>query len=791
MKTKYPFQILALLTLFIGLLPPQIITFAAPEIKGINVSIQASQLPVDYISQYSRAASQNCDCGPASVAMIVQAYGKRPAGLSPIDFIGDIRAKMNKSGSACPAVSAYTSNDDRIKALAAYGIKSTAINGNPLQSIKDALAQGKPVIARVNAKTLGRGNYTHAIVVIGFSSDGQTVLVNDPDNRFSNTATPGGANKSWAIAKFGEALVAAGSPYGLVISTALVSAPTYSAIWAAQSAYPTVLQGQSADFSVSFINISNAAWSNAGANPAHLGITNPDSGSVDYNYKSPFICPTWLGNMTPANLSETTVLPGGTGTFNFKICIPANTPPGKHRISVAPLIENITWMIQPGVTVYWDITVKEAEATCPSTFNGWKGEYYNSGNFSGPMTLCRDESEINFIWNMDSPASAVSPDNFSARFSRTLDLPEGEYTFHLTGDDGIRLMVDGQNLIDQWINQPATEYTAQIHLDAGSHSVQVDYYESTGGAIVKLWWDASTVQPASLSASASSTSPSIQIGETANVILNLNNISAEGLTAVEFACQTDPSLAEISALSESGLFGADAVFAPSGPTEGRFILPIAASNENKATDSGEAARFTIKALHSGELNVDCAVKVSNSDNELTDIPFTTVRISLNAIAIPPTEDPIIDEAPPATEIPSEEDGMLKGSVIASKPVTIRVLNADGSEAANIPAESNGSFVVSLSAGDYTIIASSDGFLSAQGNVVITAGQTSVMPQFTLLAGDINADNMIDALDIVSIGANYGKPVPSVADLNNDGKLDVLDLLLIAHNYRKSGPVNWQ
>jgi hypothetical protein len=459
-------------------------------------------------------------------------------------------------------------------------------------------------------------------------------------------------------------------------------------------------------------------------------------------------------------------------------------------------------MIQPGVTVYWDVTVKAAEVTCPSTINGWKGEYYNSRDFSGPMVLCRDEAEVNFTWNRDRPNPAVTPDNFSARFSRTLDLPAGDYTFHLAGDDGIRLIVDGQTLIDKWIDQVVTEYTAQVHLEAGSHSIQVDYYESISGAIVKLWWDVnSPVEPVSLSASASAVPSSIKVGETAKVGINLKNIPAEGLTAVEFACQVDPSLAEVSALSESGLFGPDAVFAPNGPTNGNFILPIAASNENRATVDGEAAQFTVKALQSGELTINCAVKVSNGDNELTDIPFASVKLSFTSTSNPPTETPNPDETPatetpipgetPATETPSVDEGMLKGSVIASKPVAIRLLNSDGSEAANISAESNGSFSANLPAGNYTIVASAGGFLSAQGNIVITAGQTGVMPQFNLLAGDINSDGKIDALDVVSIGANYGKSTPAVADLNNDGKLDVLDLQLLARNYRKSGPINWQ
>jgi len=793
MKAKNLFQILVLLTLLMGLLPPQTITYAASESNELSASALSTTLAIPYISEFSGAPTQNYDCGPATAGMIVQAFGKRPANISDATFIGEIRKKMNKTGAV------GTGSNDRKVALAAYGIGSTVIkssNPDPVQTIRDALAQGKPVIARVNGTKLGRRYAGHVVVVTGFSADGQIIYVNDPDSSIRGTSTPGGV-AAWPVDIFRTAMLnvteLASEGYGLLINDGLV---TYGGVWVTQSAYPTVAQGQSADLSFTIQNTGNTPLVNSGANPTRIGTTNPTNNAIDFI--SPFACPTWVSNGRPANLAESSVAPGSNGTFNFPICIPANTTPGKYRISVAPLVEGITWMIQPGVTVYWDITVKAAEVTCPATFNGWKGEYYNSRDFSGPMVLCRDESEINFTWNRGSPAPSVSPDNFSARFFRTLDLPAGDYTFHLAGDDGIRLIVDGQTLIDKWIDQVVTEYTAQVHLEAGSHSIQVDYYESISGAIVKLWWDVDLpVEPVSLSASASAVPSSIKVGENAKVSVNLKNIPAEGLTAVEFACQVDPSLAEVSALSESGLFGPDAVFAPNGPTNGDFILPIAASNENRATAGGEAAQFTVKALQPGELTINCAVKVSSGNNELTDVPFTQIKLLLKAVVAPPTAPPVtvtpppVTVTPPMTETPSIVEGTLKGSVIASKPVTIRLLNADNSEAASITAESNGSFGASLPAGNYTIVASAGGFLSAQGSIVITAGQTSAMPQFNLLAGDINADGKIDALDVVSIGANYGKPAPFVADLNNDGKLDVLDLQLLARNYRKSGPINWQ
>jgi hypothetical protein len=73
-------------------------------------------------------------------------------------------------------------------------------------------------------------------------------------------------------------------------------------------------------------------------------------------------------------------------------------------------------------------------------------------------------------------------------------------------------------------------------------------------------------------------------------------------------------------------------------------------------------------------------------------------------------------------------------------------------------------------------------------VTITDGSTTPLPTITLIAGDIDGDNVIDQFDALTIGMNYNKAIPSEADLNNDGIINVLDLELLAKNYRKTGPV---
>ena len=63
-----------------------------------------------------------------------------------------------------------------------------------------------------------------------------------------------------------------------------------------------------------------------------------------------------------------------------------------------------------------------------------------------------------------------------------------------------------------------------------------------------------------------------------------------------------------------------------------------------------------------------------------------------------------------------------------------------------------------------------------------------MPTISLLAGDIDNNDVIDQFDAMTIGMNYNSTTPTAADLNNDGVINVLDLELLAGNYRETGPL---
>ncbi len=110
--------------------------------------------------------------------------------------------------------------------------------------------------------------------------------------------------------------------------------------------------------------------------------------------------------------------------------------------------------------------------------------YWNNKFLSGPPALTRTESVINYNWGEGSPAGNIQNDNFSARWSTTYNLLPGTYTFATTADDGVRVYVNGQRLIDQWYNSAAREGRANYYHSGGNVDVVVEYYEAAQYATI-------------------------------------------------------------------------------------------------------------------------------------------------------------------------------------------------------------------------------------------------------------------------------------------------------------------
>jgi len=122
----------------------------------------------------------------------------------------------------------------------------------------------------------------------------------------------------------------------------------------------------------------------------------------------------------------------------------------------------------------------------------WRGEYWANRDLAGLPALVRGDNRIDFAWEAGSPAPVIPADGFSARWSRTVGLDPGTYRFSVLVDDGARLWIDDQLVIDSWMDGSARELTADLPLAAGTHKVVLEAYEHVGHARVRLVWEAIT-----------------------------------------------------------------------------------------------------------------------------------------------------------------------------------------------------------------------------------------------------------------------------------------------------------
>lgn len=119
----------------------------------------------------------------------------------------------------------------------------------------------------------------------------------------------------------------------------------------------------------------------------------------------------------------------------------------------------------------------------------WRGEYWANKNLSGTPTLVRNDQNIDFNWGFGAVAPGLPDDQFSARWTRTINFAAGTYRFYARADDGVRVLVDGQKIIDHWqLDNGRRTYQADMTLQ-GNHTVVVEYFEETIAAEVHFWYE--------------------------------------------------------------------------------------------------------------------------------------------------------------------------------------------------------------------------------------------------------------------------------------------------------------
>jgi hypothetical protein len=174
-------------------------------------AVGGPDLPVPLVSQYQGLATDNVNCGPASIAAIVQYL--RPDSGNTTDAALLVAGARDKTGE--PTGETYLPG--LAHALDAFGVPSAPLyasdgGGDPLAAVRVALAHGRPVIVTVGGAALGRGpTYgDHFVVIIGMNPQAGLVDVVDPDTQAPRNPQwmPGG-RQQWPASLVRTAMAAA------------------------------------------------------------------------------------------------------------------------------------------------------------------------------------------------------------------------------------------------------------------------------------------------------------------------------------------------------------------------------------------------------------------------------------------------------------------------------------------------------------------------------------------------------------------------------------------------------
>ena len=115
---------------------------------------------------------------------------------------------------------------------------------------------------------------------------------------------------------------------------------------------------------------------------------------------------------------------------------------------------------------------------------------YSQQTENASIMFTRTDPKVDFNWVFDGPGENISGDNFKVEWrGEVLAQFSEEYTFYTSTDDGVRLWIDEQLLIDQWVPQAETEWSGKVSLTAGQrYPVKMEYFEEGGHATARLLW---------------------------------------------------------------------------------------------------------------------------------------------------------------------------------------------------------------------------------------------------------------------------------------------------------------
>lgn len=136
-----------------------------------------------------------------------------------------------------------------------------------------------------------------------------------------------------------------------------------------------------------------------------------------------------------------------------------------------------------------DTIVSHTEfVTSPGGLPGLKGEYFDNEDLKGEPALVRTDERIDFHWGEGSYRDGGPVDHFAVRWTGYfVPQVDDDYRFYTSADDGVRLFLNDELVIDDWRRHGETLNTYVRHLEAGKgYKLRLEYFENVGTATMRF-----------------------------------------------------------------------------------------------------------------------------------------------------------------------------------------------------------------------------------------------------------------------------------------------------------------
>ncbi len=309
-------------------------------------------------------------------------------------------------------------------------------------------------------------------------------------------------------------------------------------------------------------------------------------------------------NMVTVTLSDTT--PGVTLYYTLD----GSTPTTNSTVYTSPFALTNSANVQVIAAKLGSVNSAVASAgfidsSAVGTGTGLLGQYWSNQvmTFNGSPTLMRTDATIDFNWGSGGPDPSIGGSNYTVRWTGMVQPQFSQtYTFYTSTDNGVRLRVNGQLLIDEFTNQSPSIWSGSIALQAQQYyNIELDYFHTTGaGAGAELQWSSPStpdeVIPESQLYPATNPPPIVVLSSPTNgsVFTGTASVTLTANAAAQYNAVSNVAL-YVNGTLVANLTSSPYIITTTGLTQGTYTLTAVAADTTGLSATSAPVSITVTA----------------------------------------------------------------------------------------------------------------------------------------------------------------------------------------------------